>query len=88
MPLALFFAPLLRRAGLPSFPHRSVDRNPLLGAFVDQVRGLLGNVEAVATKGAVGESAISGLSPEAAQRQIRDGVTKGVVERARMKPTR
>lgn len=55
-------------------------------AFVDQARGLLGSVEAVATKAEIGGGGISGLSPTDAQRQIRDGVARALGNRTRMKP--
>jgi len=55
-------------------------------AFVDQARSLLGNVQAVATKVAMGQTAINGLSPEVVQRQIRDGVANGILSRARITP--
>ena len=50
-------------------------------AFVEQARGLLGPVEAVATKDRDRRRRDHGLSPADAQRQIRDGV-----ERARARP--
>ena len=55
-------------------------------AFVDQARGLLGQVEAVATKMEIGGGAISSLSPAAAQAQIRDGVARGVRNRQATRP--
>ena len=55
-------------------------------AFVDQARGFLEPVEAVATKGEIGGGAISSLSPAEAQRQIQEGVERGVRERGRAKP--
>ncbi|MSO50554.1 MAG: hypothetical protein EXQ49_11770 [Acidobacteria bacterium] len=55
-------------------------------AFVEQARGLLGPVEAVATKAEIGGGGISGLSPTEAQRQIRDGVARAIGNRTRMKP--
>jgi D-amino peptidase len=55
-------------------------------AFVDQARSLFGPVEAVVTKTEIGGGAISGLSPEAAQRQIAEGVERAVRGRDRMKP--
>jgi D-amino peptidase len=55
-------------------------------AFVEQARGLLGPVEAVTTKAEIGGGAISGLSPAEAQRQIQEGVERGVRARARAKP--
>ena len=55
-------------------------------AFVEQARGFLGPVEAVATKAEIGGGAISSLSPADAQRQIQEGVERGVRARARAKP--
>jgi D-amino peptidase len=55
-------------------------------AFVDQARTLLGPVEAVVTKTATGDGAVSSLSPAAAQRQITDGVERAVRTRDRFKP--
>lgn len=55
-------------------------------AFVEQARGLLGPVEAVATKAEIGGGAISSLSPPEAQRQIQEGVERAVRARARAKP--
>jgi D-amino peptidase len=55
-------------------------------AFVDQVRALLGPIETVATKTAIGNGAISGPSPEAVQAQIREGVERAVRERGRAVP--
>jgi D-amino peptidase len=55
-------------------------------AFVDQARGLLGPVEAVVTKTAIGNGAIDGLAPLAAQRQIEEGVARAVRARAKFKP--
>ena len=54
-------------------------------AVVDQLRGLLGSIEAVAVKEAVGD-AILGLSPEEAQDRIRAGVEAAVRNRAAAKP--
>lgn len=55
-------------------------------AFVDQARSLLGPVEAVVTKTAIGNGAIDGLAPLAAQRLITEGVTRAVRARAKFKP--
>ncbi|MBK9239936.1 MAG: M55 family metallopeptidase [Acidobacteria bacterium] len=55
-------------------------------AFVEQARGLLGPVEAVATKTEIGGGGISGLSPAEAQRQIRDGVARALSNRTKIKP--
>jgi D-amino peptidase len=55
-------------------------------AFVEQARALLGPVEAVITKSEIGGGAISSLSPAAAQKQIQDGVERGLQVRDRIKP--
>ena len=55
-------------------------------AFVDQVRGLLGSIETVATKAEIGGGAITSLSPAEAQRQIKAGVERGIRARDRFKP--
>lgn len=55
-------------------------------AFVEQARGLLGPVEAVATKAEIGGGAISSLSPAVVRRQIQDGVERAVRARDRVKP--
>jgi D-amino peptidase len=55
-------------------------------AFVDQVRGLLGPIETVATKAEIGGGAITSLSPVEAQRQIKAGVERGIRARDRLKP--
>jgi D-amino peptidase len=55
-------------------------------AFVDQVRGLLGPIESVATKAEIGGGAIASLSPVEAQRQIKAGVERGIRARDRLKP--
>jgi D-amino peptidase len=55
-------------------------------AFVDQARGLLGPVEAVVTKTAIGNGAIDGLAPLAAQREIEAGVARAVQARQKFKP--
>lgn len=55
-------------------------------AFVEQARGLLGPVEAVATKSEIGGGAISSLAPATAQRQIQEGVERALRLRDRIKP--
>ena len=57
-------------------------------AFVDQARELLGPIEAVATKSAIGAGAIVSLSPATAQRQIEEGVERAVRARDRFQPYR
>lgn len=54
-------------------------------AVVDQLRGLLGPIEGVATKEELGD-AILGLSPATAQEAIRIGVAQALRTRARAKP--
>ena len=54
-------------------------------AVVDQVRGLLGPIGAVAVKEETGD-AINGMSPRTAQDEIRRGVEQAVRERARARP--
>jgi len=54
-------------------------------ALVDQLRGLLGPIEAVAVKDEIGDAS-NGLSPEHARNQIRIGVERAVRERIRFKP--
>ena len=54
-------------------------------AVVDQVRGLLGPIEAVAVKDEIGDAA-NGLSPKAAQDAIMKGVEKAVNTRRSFKP--
>ncbi len=56
-------------------------------AVVDQLRGLLGPIAAVAVKEEIADASL-GLSPARAQAQIRDGVEKAVRDRARAKPYR
>lgn len=56
-------------------------------AVVDQVRGLLGPIGAVAVKEEIGGAAL-GLSPRRAQEEIRRGVEQAVRERARARPYR
>lgn len=51
-------------------------------AVVDQVRGLLGPIGAVAVKDEIGDASL-GLSPKRAQEQILAGVEKAIRERAR-----
>lgn len=55
-------------------------------AFVDQAHELFGDIEAVATKAAIGGGAISGPSPTVVQLQIRDGVQRAVATRSRIRP--
>jgi D-amino peptidase len=55
-------------------------------AFVDQARGLFGQVEAVTTKAEIGGGAISSLSPATAQKLITEGVERAVRGRERFKP--
>jgi len=52
-------------------------------AVVDQVRGLLGPIGAVAVKQEIGGDAELGLSPKQAQDEIRRGVEQAVRDRAR-----
>ena len=54
-------------------------------AVVEQLRGLLGRIEGVATKEELGD-AILGLAPAAAQEEIRKGVELAVRNRARARP--
>jgi D-amino peptidase len=54
-------------------------------AFVDQARQLLGPVEAVVTKTAIG-GAITSLAPATAQRQIQEGVERALRSRDRVRP--
>jgi len=54
-------------------------------AVVDQVRGLIGPIEGVAVKEAIGDAS-NGLSPKRAQEDIYQGVTKAIQNRAKMKP--
>lgn len=56
-------------------------------AVVEQVRALVGNIEAVAVKEAVEEGSL-GMSPRYAQEAIRRGVELGVRNRARATPYR
>jgi D-amino peptidase len=55
-------------------------------AFVDQARGLFGQIEAVTTKAETGGGAVSSLAPAAAQKLITDGVERAVRARDRVKP--
>jgi D-amino peptidase len=55
-------------------------------AVVDQVRALLGPIGAVAVKEETGGDAILGLSPRAAQEEIRRGVEQALRNRARARP--
>jgi D-amino peptidase len=54
-------------------------------ALVDQLRGLLGPIEAVAVKEEINDAVIS-LSPKQAQTNIRSGVEAAVRNRAKFKP--
>jgi D-amino peptidase len=54
-------------------------------AVVNQLRALLGPIEAVAVKEEVSDASL-GLSPGEAQAQIRDGVQRAVANRARARP--
>jgi D-amino peptidase len=54
-------------------------------AVVDQVRGLLGPVEGVAVKEEIGDAS-NGMSPTAAQEQIRKTVETAVRNRSKFKP--
>src|SRR5688572_10062891 len=56
-------------------------------AVVEQIRGLVGPIEGVAVKEERGDASL-GLSPAAAQEEIRKGVEQAVRNRARMKPFR
>jgi D-amino peptidase len=56
-------------------------------AVVDQVRGLLGPIGAVAVKEEFGDAALS-LSPQRAREEIQRGVERAVRERARARPYR
>lgn len=57
-------------------------------AVVDQLRGLLGDIGAVAVKDEIGGDAILGLSPGEAQDRIRAGVEQAVRNRAAQRPYR
>ena len=52
-------------------------------AVVDQLRALLGPIEAVAVKEEIGGDAILGMSPKRAQDEIRRGVEQAIRSRAR-----
>jgi D-amino peptidase len=54
-------------------------------AVVEQVRALLGPIDAVAVKEEIGDAAL-GLSPKQAQEQILKGVEQAIRNRARAKP--
>jgi D-amino peptidase len=56
-------------------------------AVVEQIRGLVGPVEAVAVKDEIADASL-GLSPKQAQEEIRAGVERAVRERGRAKPYR
>ena len=55
-------------------------------AVVEQLRTMLGPIEAVAVKEEIGGDASLGLSPAQARAQIRDGVEQAVRNRARSRP--
>jgi D-amino peptidase len=55
-------------------------------AVVDQLRGLLGPIEAIAVKEEIGGNASLGLSPSEAQDRIRAGVEQAIRNRAMAKP--
>lgn len=55
-------------------------------AVVDQLRELLGPIDAVSVKEAVGNGAILGLSPAEARERIREGVERGVRARGERTP--
>ncbi len=55
-------------------------------AFINQARGLLGNIGVLSTKEEIGGGAIFGLLPITAQQLIRDGVAQAVADRARITP--
>jgi D-amino peptidase len=55
-------------------------------ALTEQLTKLLGPIETVAVKEEIGGDASRGLSPGVAQDLIRKGVTRGVQQRAKMKP--
>ena len=54
-------------------------------AVVEQLRSLLGPVEAVAVKEEIGDATLS-MSPKEAQNAITEGVARAIRDRARMKP--
>jgi D-amino peptidase len=56
-------------------------------AVVDQARALLGPIGAVAVKQEIGDASL-GLSPRAAQEEIRRGVEQAIRDRARARPYR
>lgn len=56
-------------------------------AVVEQLRGLLGPIDAVAVKQEIAEASL-GLSPKQAQEEIRKGVEQAVRNRSRAKPYR
>jgi D-amino peptidase len=56
-------------------------------AVVDQLRALLGPIEAVAVKEEIGDAAL-GMSPKRAQDEIRRGVEQAIRARARARPYR
>ena len=54
-------------------------------ALVDQIRGLLGPIGAVAVKEEIGGDASLGVSPKTAEQQIRGGVEQAIRNRAKAK---
>src|SRR5919108_425733 len=56
-------------------------------AVVEQVRGLIGPIAAVAVKEEIGDAAL-GMSPHQAQEAIRTGVEQAIRDRAQAKPYR
>ncbi len=54
-------------------------------AVCEQIKGLLGDIETVAVKDAIGPVAVN-LHPEVARERIRAGVEKGIRNRAQYKP--
>lgn len=56
-------------------------------AVVDQLRGLLGPIGAVAVKEEIADAAV-GLSPERAREAIREGVAQAIRDRGRARPYR
>jgi D-amino peptidase len=55
-------------------------------ALTEQLTTLLGPIETVAVKEEIGGDASRGMSPEAAQARILEGVIRGVRKRAQLKP--
>jgi D-amino peptidase len=54
-------------------------------ALVEQIRGLLGPIGAVAVKEEIGGDASLGVSPKTAEQQIRGGVEQAIRDRAKAK---